>query len=106
MTITTLIRTLSSLGFFATIVVGLVWNMFKTFTFLGQSGARCLELEQIIQGYLNGILVGLIGFVITSATGSTTLVGTIGIVGSSLFLYDKFLSHDLFYHNLNKLIAT
>jgi hypothetical protein len=32
-----------------------------------------------MQGYLNGTLVGLIDCVITSTTGSTILVGTIGV---------------------------
>ncbi len=36
--------------------------------FLGQLGAQCLKLEQIIQGYFNGILVGLICYVVTSTT--------------------------------------
>jgi len=65
MTITiTLTSTLSSLEVFTTtivVAVSLVQNMFKTFIFLGQSSAWCLKLKQIIQGYLKGILVGLIG---------------------------------------------
>jgi hypothetical protein len=84
-----LIGTLSRLGFFATIVaimVGLIYNMFYTSTFLGQSCAQCLELEQIIQGYFNGIIVGLMGCVVTLVINSTILVGIIGITGSSFFL--------------------
>lgn len=45
---TTFIGTLSCLGFFVTIVVimvGLVWNMFWTSIFLGQSSARCSKLK-------------------------------------------------------------
>jgi hypothetical protein len=85
----TLTSTLSSLEVFTTtmvIGVGLIQNMFKTFIFLGQSSAWCLKLEQIIQGYLKGILVGLTSCVVTSTIDSTTLVGTIGIVGSFFFL--------------------
>jgi hypothetical protein len=66
-------------------VVGLVWNMFWTFVFLGYSSAQCLELEQIMQGYFNGILVGFTSCIVTPTTGSTTLVETIGTT-SSLFL--------------------
>jgi hypothetical protein len=85
----TLTSTLSSLEVFTTtmvIGVGLIQNMFKTFIFLGQSSAWCLKLEQIIQGYLKGILVGLTSCVVTSTIDSTTLVGTIGIIGSFFFL--------------------
>jgi hypothetical protein len=60
--------------------------MFWTFVFLRQSNAQCSKLKQIIQGYFNGILIGLIGCVVTSTTSLTTLVGTIGNTGSSLFL--------------------
>jgi len=69
------------------VAVGLVQNMFKTFIFLRQSSAWCLKLEQIIQGYLKGILVGLTCCVVTSIIDSTTLVGIIGIVGSFFFLF-------------------
>ncbi len=52
---TTLTSTWLGLGFFVitmAIIVGLVQNMFWTSNFLGQSNAQCLELEQIIQGYV------------------------------------------------------
>jgi hypothetical protein len=63
-TTTTLINTLSSLKDFTAIMVilfGLIQNMFSTFVFLGQLGALCSKLKQIIQEYFNGTLVGLIG---------------------------------------------
>jgi hypothetical protein len=41
---------------------------------------------QIMQGYLKGILVGLIGCAITLTIGSTTLVGTTSTKGYFLFL--------------------
>jgi hypothetical protein len=56
-----------------------------------------------MHGYLKGTLVGLPCCVVTSTTGSTTLVGTIGTTTFSLFYYDRFLWHDLFYNNLNRL---
>jgi hypothetical protein len=88
-TTTTLTSTLSSLEVFTTtmvVTVGLVENMFRTFIFLGQSSAWCLKLEQIFQGYFKGILIGLTGCVVTLTIDSTTLVGTIGIIGFFSFL--------------------
>ncbi len=67
------------------VMVGLAQNMFWTFVFLGQPGALCSELEQIIQGYLNGTLIGLIGCAITPTTSLTILVETTGIVGFYFF---------------------
>jgi len=54
--------------------------------FLGQLGARCSELKQILHGYLNGILVGLTSCVVIPTTDSTILVETIGTASSFLFL--------------------
>jgi hypothetical protein len=77
--------------------------MFWTLVFLEQSTARCLTLEQIMYGYRKGIIVGLTGCIIISIIGSIVLVGTTSITISSLFCYDKFPWHDLFFHNLNNL---
>jgi hypothetical protein len=101
---TTLIDTLSNLKGFDTIVVvvvGLVWNMFWSFVFLRQLGAWGSKLEQIIQEYFNGTLVGLIGCAITSTTNLATLVGTTSTPSSSLFCCDSFFWHDQSYHNFN-----
>jgi hypothetical protein len=40
----------------------------------------------MIQGYVNGNLVGLISCAIAPTIGSTTLVETINVAGSSFFL--------------------
>jgi hypothetical protein len=90
---TTLIDILSNLKGFDTIVVvvvGLVRNMFWSFIFLMQLGARCSELEQIIWEYFDGTLVGLTGCAITSATSLVTLVGTTSITSYFLFLLQQF----------------
>jgi len=105
---TTLIDTLSSLKAFGTTIVImfiLIRNVFWTFVFLRQFGARCSTLKQIMHGYLKGILVGLTSFAVTSTTSSTTLVSTIITTTYSFFYYDKFLWHDLFYNNLNRLVV-
>jgi len=68
------------------IVVGLVWNVFWIFVFLGQSGAWCSKLKYITHGYFKGTLIGLISWVVTLATNSTTLMCTTCITCSSLFL--------------------
>jgi hypothetical protein len=77
--------------------------MFWTFIFLKQFGAWHSTKKQIMHGYLRGTLVGLTCCAITSTTCSTTLVATIGTTTFSLFYYDRFLWHDLFYNNLNRL---
>ncbi len=85
----TLIGTLLGIGLFVAtikIIFGLVRNIFWTFAFLGQLGARCSKQEQIIQGYLNGTIASLTGYVVTSTTGLATLVGTTGTIDYSLFL--------------------
>jgi hypothetical protein len=87
--VTTLIDTLSGLKDVATIVivvVSLIQIMLWTYYFLRQLGARCLEIEQIIQGYFNGTLTTLTCCVVTPTIGSTTLVEIVGATSSSFFL--------------------
>lgn len=88
-TTTTLTRTLSSLGFFATTIVvvfGLVRNIFWTSVFLGQLGAWCSKLDYIIQGYFKGTLASLTGYAVPLAIDLTTLVGITRTVSCSLFM--------------------
>jgi hypothetical protein len=55
------------------------------FILLGQLGVQCFELKQIIHGYINGTLIGLIGCVVISTT-SLTLMRTTNITCFFLFL--------------------
>jgi hypothetical protein len=79
--------TLSSLEAFGiTMVIVVSLEQVLNFIFLGQFDAQCSELEQIIHGYFKGILTSLIGYEVTSAISSTTLVGTTSTTCSSLFV--------------------
>jgi hypothetical protein len=101
----TLTNTLSGLENIATtvaVMVGLIRNMSWTSIFLRQWGAQYSKLEQIIQGYLNGTLVSLIGYVVTPTMDSTNLVERSVLVLFFSYFDKFFFKHDQFYNNLNR----